>query len=252
MTSLVPKTSPSGNETAPRRRDVHSLRRRAAGARSVTATRTYQPVRGGSRYIGEQEQQLWQRHNRFERSDNNAWLRSAEHIGRTTKKAGKRKGALGYVELAVLRLFLRLRGRVDGRLDPSMTWIAAELRMSRSAVGEALARLEAAGFFHRINRCEPVEDPEPGGQYVKQATNAYGREHRAIRKQLLEEEPLCQECQEQGRVTPATIADHVIPLAEGGKTERSNYRALCDACSRSKTARESARGRVKNFADRRP
>jgi len=54
-----------------------------------------------------------------------------------------------------------------------MSYIAAELNRSRSAVVEAIARLEAAGFLHRINRCEPVENPEPGGQYVKQATNAY-------------------------------------------------------------------------------
>ena len=68
----------------------------------------------------------------------------------------------------------------------------------------------------------------------------YGREHRAIRRQLLSEEPLCRQCERENRVTRATIADHIIPLHRGGRTERSNYQPLCEPCHKAKTAQEGA------------
>ncbi len=71
----------------------------------------------------------------------------------------------------------------------------------------------------------------------------YGREHRAIRKQLLSEEPLCVDCEAEGRVEPAVIADHDIPLSQGGQTIRSNYKGRCKRHHDLKTARESLEGR---------
>ena len=71
------------------------------------------------------------------------------------------------------------------------------------------------------------------------SARGYGAEHRRIRTQLLQEEPLCQECKRKGRVTVATIADHIVPLSKGGKTERSNYQALCRECSDRKTLKDA-------------
>jgi len=71
----------------------------------------------------------------------------------------------------------------------------------------------------------------------------YGREHDAMRRQVLAEEPLCRLCLEAGRVTPTTIADHIVPLADGGASDRYNYQGLCRPCHDLKTARESARAR---------
>lgn len=67
------------------------------------------------------------------------------------------------------------------------------------------------------------------------SARGYDAEHRRIRAQLLKEEPLCQECKRRGLSIIATIADHIIPLSRGGKTERSNYQALCRECSDRKT-----------------
>lgn len=64
-----------------------------------------------------------------------------------------------------------------------------------------------------------------------------------MRKVVLSEEPLCRECQKHGRVAATTVADHIVPKAEGGSDDRGNYQGLCDACSRAKTALEAARGR---------
>jgi len=62
-----------------------------------------------------------------------------------------------------------------------------------------------------------------------------------IRSELLRTVILCEECTRRGRVTPGTIADHVIPLAKGGKTERSNYQLLCKSCSNRKTFEDGGR-----------
>lgn len=74
----------------------------------------------------------------------------------------------------------------------------------------------------------------------------YGREHDAMRKRVLAEEPLCRECSRAGRIAATTIADHIKPKAEGGTDDRDNYQGLCKPCSTAKTARESGRARRRN------
>nr|WP_232307293.1 HNH endonuclease signature motif containing protein [Sphingomonas sp. Y57] len=73
----------------------------------------------------------------------------------------------------------------------------------------------------------------------------YGREHDRMRERVLREEPLCRLCDAAGLVTATTTADHIVPLAEGGTGDRSNYQGLCDDCHRAKTAREAARARLR-------
>lgn len=75
----------------------------------------------------------------------------------------------------------------------------------------------------------------------------YGRDHERMRALVLMEEPLCRECEKSGHVTPTTVADHIVPKAEGGGDERGNYQGLCDPCSRAKTAIEAARGRQRHL-----
>lgn len=135
--------------------------------------RTHQHVRRHSPFAGGVEVDMWLRHNRFSRGENNAWMTAAEKLEHETKLPGKRNGALGYIGLKVLRFLLRLRGKKDGRLDPSIAWIAGQVRHARSAVAKALARLKDAGFLEWMRRSAPVEVPEPGGQYVEQISNAY-------------------------------------------------------------------------------
>lgn len=79
----------------------------------------------------------------------------------------------------------------------------------------------------------------------------YGWQHQKMRKQLLRREPLCRACKEQGRVTAAIIADHIVPLAEGGLGHVDNLQPLCRDCHKEKTLAESARGVTANrFHDR--
>lgn len=71
----------------------------------------------------------------------------------------------------------------------------------------------------------------------------YGRAHELMRAQVLREEPLCRACLAAGRVGATEIADHIIPKAEGGTDDRSNYQGLCTPCSKVKTAEEALRAR---------
>lgn len=71
----------------------------------------------------------------------------------------------------------------------------------------------------------------------------YGRKHDLMRARVLREEPLCRPCHSVGRVEPSTIADHILPLSEGGSGDRLNYQGICKPCHDAKTAEEAARAR---------
>jgi 5-methylcytosine-specific restriction protein A len=73
----------------------------------------------------------------------------------------------------------------------------------------------------------------------------YGRDHELMRAQMLSEEPLCRPCKKQGRITQATIADHLKPLSEGGTGDRENMQPICKPCHDEKTAAESLRARAR-------
>lgn len=75
----------------------------------------------------------------------------------------------------------------------------------------------------------------------------YGRDHDLMRALVLVEEPLCRKClaKTPPRYAPTTIADHIIPKAEGGTDERENYQGLCGPCDVIKTAQESKRARAR-------
>lgn len=54
---------------------------------------------------------------------------------------------------------------------------------------------------------------------------------RARRARQLAEHPLCKLCEEQGRVTAATIADHVEPhLGDPDKFWHGELQSLCATC----------------------
>ena len=68
-----------------------------------------------------------------------------------------------------------------------------------------------------------------------------GRKLQAMRTRLFAENPLCVECERQGRVTLATQRDHVLSLEEGGRDDDSNVQGLCHACHEAKSELERLR-----------
>ena len=71
-----------------------------------------------------------------------------------------------------------------------------------------------------------------------------GRRLQRLRDQLFASNPLCVECERQGRVTLATQRDHIKPLAEGGEDTEDNVQGLCKPCHEGKSLQEALRARV--------
>lgn len=59
--------------------------------------------------------------------------------------------------------------------------------------------------------------------------NRYGWVYQRNRRTLLRFRPRCYRC---GR--PATTADHIVPLAEGGSHAITNLRPACEQCNKSR------------------
>ena len=58
----------------------------------------------------------------------------------------------------------------------------------------------------------------------------YGRAWKKIRARFLLQHPLCEQCRQEGRLTPAQEVHHILPLANGGMNNESNLMALCKSC----------------------
>jgi 5-methylcytosine-specific restriction enzyme A len=87
---------------------------------------------------------------------------------------------------------------------------------------------------------------KPGWSRTKPAPpRIRGRKLQRLRARLFTNQPLCVLCLAIGRTTMATIRDHTIPLAEGGRDDETNEQPLCQMCSDAKTAEESRRGRMR-------
>ena len=74
----------------------------------------------------------------------------------------------------------------------------------------------------------------------------YGYRWQQASKGFLRSHPLCAYCERQGKVTAATLVDHVVPH-KGDMTlfwDRDNWQSLCKPCHDSVKAREERSGVV--------
>lgn len=66
-----------------------------------------------------------------------------------------------------------------------------------------------------------------------------------LRRAHLAAEPLCRMCAQMGRVTPAVLVDHIVPLRDGGaRLDDANLQSLCRACHDKKSAQDVAARRA--------
>ena len=62
---------------------------------------------------------------------------------------------------------------------------------------------------------------------------------RRMRAAQLRQEPCCRACTAKGRVTPATIVDHIVPYRDGSDFfDATNHQSLCSSCHARKSAQE--------------
>ena len=67
-------------------------------------------------------------------------------------------------------------------------------------------------------------------------------EWKKLRRNFLIEHPFCEECHRQGRLTKATVVDHIIPIRQGGPAlDEGNLQALCASCHSRKSVDEGSR-----------
>ena len=66
----------------------------------------------------------------------------------------------------------------------------------------------------------------------------YGSQWRKLRAFILNREPLCRHCAENGHTELASDLDHIVPKAQGGTDDPDNLQPLCHSCHSRKTATE--------------
>jgi hypothetical protein len=166
-------------------REVHKFSRRTATALASRGDnpRSGQPVWRNSYYVGQIEDRIWKPINGGTRRGGKRWtaaiLKAAKKLElksraeRRQVEPGARNGDLGEVGIEVLEYLYATVDYATGRLEPALRTIADAIGRAYSAVHEAMKRLRDKGFIQWMRRSEPIDDPEPGGPQVKQASNAY-------------------------------------------------------------------------------
>ena len=91
---------------------------------------------------------------------------------------------------------------------------------------------------HRIQQRRELEAGRASA-----TSRGYGSRWRTARKRFLELNPLCVECNRMGRLTAATVVDHIVPHKGDAELfwDQSCWQALCKPCHDRKTAREDGR-----------
>lgn len=74
------------------------------------------------------------------------------------------------------------------------------------------------------------------------AKRGYNSKWQRKRKRFLMEYPLCEECKRQGKITQATVVDHILPHRGDKKLmwDENNWQSLCKMCHDKKTGREDS------------
>lgn len=72
------------------------------------------------------------------------------------------------------------------------------------------------------------------------AKRGYDHRWRKERLKFLEKNPICKYCFDAGKLTEATVVDHIIPHKGDKKLfwNRKNWQGLCESCHGIKTAKE--------------
>lgn len=73
------------------------------------------------------------------------------------------------------------------------------------------------------------------------AKKRYGRSWKRIRDCYVALHPLCEQCEKNGKITPAEEVHHIKPLSKGGTHAEGNLMSLCTSCHSEITAREGGR-----------
>ncbi len=72
----------------------------------------------------------------------------------------------------------------------------------------------------------------------------HSREWKRLRQNFLIDHPFCVECHRHGRLTKATVVDHIVPIKTGGSAlDENNLQSMCASCHGAKSIKEGSRFR---------
>ncbi|QOQ39385.1 HNH endonuclease [Trueperella pecoris] len=94
----------------------------------------------------------------------------------------------------------------------------------------------------------PAHAKEEDARYRKyqrdpKINRRYDHRWRKIRTAYVQAHPLCEDCLDAGRFTPAAEVHHILPLAHGGTHDLANLRSLCKPCHSRQSACDGDRWR---------
>lgn len=89
------------------------------------------------------------------------------------------------------------------------------------------------GLAHKVYNKRRRENPDTSDKFYSSTR------WREVRAAQLRADPLCAMCRSAGKLTPATVVDHIKPIKQGGERfDYDNLQSLCWSCHSSKTRRE--------------
>ena len=78
--------------------------------------------------------------------------------------------------------------------------------------------------------CEAHAKQDAKNFRTHESGKRYGTQWRKIRARYIADNPLCEMCKDDGRLTPADTVHHKRRIADGGTNESENLQALCSSC----------------------
>lgn len=132
-----------------------------------------------------------------------------------------------------------MRGQVENEQGEGVEVMPRQLRTRCRHVGCAELVETAVGYCDKHKREEYKRiDQHRGSARERGYTGRWDK----ARKTFLLSHPLCAECERNGRVTAATVVDHVVPHKGNQELfwDTSNWQPLCVECHNRKSCSEGA------------
>jgi len=107
--------------------------------------------------------------------------------------------------------------------------------------------------YHNCNKLTANQFCEEHKKAAEKAYNQNGRDKESqsfynsaawkkLRNIKLCLDPLCEECYKKDILSKATVADHIVPIKQGGVAlDINNLQSLCDSCRSRKSITEGSR-----------
>lgn len=95
------------------------------------------------------------------------------------------------------------------------------------------------------SRCGVLRDATAAAHDERRGSarqRGYDARWEKVRRMHLAGEPLCRLCSQAGRITPAVLVDHIVPIRDGGaRLDDDNLQSLCRRCHDAKTVEDVRR-----------